>query len=103
MRPLLAFLWAGFSAQGANGVSGAIVGGHPAQVPVLEPVAVALEADHLGVVDQAVDHGRGHHGVAEHLAPATELLVGGDDDAGPLVAGGHQLKNRLAASASKGM
>jgi hypothetical protein len=75
--------------------SGAIVGGYPAQVTVLEPIAVALEADDLGVMHQPVDHGRGHHGVAEDLAPSPELLVGGDDDAGPLIAGGHQLEEQV--------
>jgi hypothetical protein len=58
--------------------SGAVIGGHPPQVAVLEPIAVSLEADDLGVMDEAVDHGRGHHGVTEDLAPATELLVRGD-------------------------
>jgi hypothetical protein len=38
-----------------------------AKVAVLEPVAVALEGDDLGVVDEAVDHGRGDHVVAEDL------------------------------------
>ena len=56
------------------------------------------------MVDEAVDHGGGDHGVAEDLAPAAEGLVGGDDDAGPLVARAEtSWKNRLAASASKGM
>jgi hypothetical protein len=57
--------------------------------PDLQPVAVALEADDLGVVHETVDHGGGHDGVAEDFAPATELLVRGHDDAGPLVAGRH--------------
>ena len=62
---------------------------------ILESVAVALEADHLGVVDQAVDHGGGHGGVAEHLAPASEGLVGGDDERGALVAGAHELEEEV--------
>ena len=47
------------------------------QVAVLEPVALAFEADDLGVVDQAVDHGRGDHVVAEDLPqrPNGLLLV----------------------------
>jgi hypothetical protein len=32
-------------------------GGDAAEVTVLEPVAVALEGDDLGVVDEPVDHG----------------------------------------------
>ena len=54
MRPLLALLEPGFSPARLMRRSGAIVGGHPAQDAVLEPVAVALEADHLGVVDKPV-------------------------------------------------
>src|SRR6266542_2896363 len=51
----------------------AVVGGglrDAAEVAAFEPVAVALERDDGGVVDQPVDHGRGDHGVAEDLAPA---------------------------------
>lgn len=31
--------------------------------PVLESVAVAVEVDHFGVVDDSVDHGRGDRGI----------------------------------------
>src|SRR4051812_20995438 len=40
-----------------------------AEVAVFEPVAVALERDDLGVVDQPVDHRCGDDVVTEHLAP----------------------------------
>jgi hypothetical protein len=43
---------------------------NPAQVAVLESVAVSFERDDLGMVDEAVDHGGGDHVIAEHLAPA---------------------------------
>jgi hypothetical protein len=45
--------------------------------PVLQAVAVALEADDLGVVDQPVVHGGGDHVVAEDLPqrPNGLLLV----------------------------
>ena len=33
---------------------------------VLEPVALALDLDDLGVMQQAVEHGRGQHAVAGH-------------------------------------
>jgi hypothetical protein len=36
-----------------------------AEVSVFEPVGVALEGDDFGVVDEAVDHRRGDHVVAE--------------------------------------
>lgn len=45
----------------------------PDQIPVLQPVAVTLERDHLRMVHQAVDHGRGHHVIAEHLSPPRKL------------------------------
>jgi hypothetical protein len=48
-----------------------------AQVVVLEAVGVAFECDHVGVVDEPVDHCRGDGVVAEDLAPAAELLVRG--------------------------
>ena len=55
----------------------------------------SVGGDDFGVVDEAVDHGGGHDVVAEHFAPAAERLVGGDDEAGPLVAGGHQLEEQV--------
>ena len=55
-----------------------------------EPVAFAFEDDHLGVVDQAVDHGRHRHRVPEVSAQAEEALVGADDQRAPFVAGGDQ-------------
>ena len=54
-----------------------VVGGHPPEVAVAEPVAVALEGDDLGVVDEPVDHGGGYDGIAEDHAqrPNGLLLV----------------------------
>src|SRR3954453_16560007 len=66
-----------------------------AEVSVFESVAVALEGDDLGVVDQAVDHGGGDDLVAEDLAPAAEGLVAGHDQAGPLVAAADQLEEQV--------
>jgi hypothetical protein len=40
-----------------------------AEVAVFEPVAVTLEGDDFGVVDEAVDHGGSDDVIAEHLAP----------------------------------
>src|SRR5438034_8188457 len=45
-----------------------------------EAVALALERDHGGVVDEPVDQRGGDHRVAEDLAPLFEAAVGGDDD-----------------------
>ena len=54
-----------------------------AEVAVAEPVAVAFEGYDVGVLDEPVDHG-GDDVVTEYLAPAAELLVGDDDQAGAL-------------------
>ena len=54
-----------------------------------------MRADDLGVVDEPVDHRGGDGVVAEHLAPAAEGLVGGDDEAGPFVAGGDELEEQV--------
>jgi hypothetical protein len=47
------------------------------------------------VVDEPVDHRGGDDVVAEDLAPASERLVGGDDEAGPFVAGGDELEEQV--------
>jgi hypothetical protein len=49
-------------------------------------VAVAFEAEDLGVVNESVDHGGDF--VADDFAPAAEGLVAGDHQAGALVAPG---------------
>src|SRR5580693_6073323 len=69
--------------------------GDAAQIAVFEPVAVSFQGDDVGVVDEAVDHGGGDGVVAEDLAPAAEWLVGGDDEAGPLVAAGDELEEQV--------
>ena len=65
-------------------------------------IGASLQVDDLGVVDEAVDHGRGDDGVAEDLAPAAEGLVRGHDDAGPLVAGRDQLEEQVGGFAVEG-
>jgi hypothetical protein len=62
-----------------------------------------LEGDDVGVVDEPVDHGCGDDVVAEDLAPASEWLVAGDDEAGAFVAGGDELEEEVGGSGSKGM
>ena len=51
--------------------SRSVVSRHPPEVSVFEPVAVALQADDLGVMHESVDHGPRHDSVTEHLAPST--------------------------------
>jgi hypothetical protein len=58
--------------------------------------------DDVGVVDQAVDHGRGDHVVAEDLTPAAERLVAGDDQAGALVAGRDELEEQVGGLGLEG-
>ena len=55
------------------------------------------ELDQAAVVDDAVDHRRGHLVVPQHGAPLAELDVGGDDQAAPLVAVGHHLEQQPRA------
>ena len=47
------------------------------------------------MVDEPVDHGGGDDLVAEDFAPAAERLVGGDDQAGPLVSAGDELEEQV--------
>jgi hypothetical protein len=54
------------------------------------------------VVDEAVDHGGGHDGVAEGLAPTIEGLVASDDDRGAFVAGRDELEEQVGSVGSEG-
>src|SRR5258708_32073488 len=71
---------------GRSSVFGSGRGRDAAEIAVFESVAVSFEGDDFGMVDEAVDHGCGDDVVTEHFAPAAELLVGGDDQAGPFIA-----------------
>jgi hypothetical protein len=55
----------------------------------------SVGGEHLGVVDQAVDHRGGDDLVAEHLSPPAERLIAGDDQAGPLIPGGDELEEQV--------
>ena len=55
---------------------GRTAGAAPAP-PLAQAVALALERDHVGVVDEAVDEGGGDLGVADDLAPGR--LGGGNE------------------------
>ena len=66
-----------------------MMGAEEAGVPFLpEPVALAADVEHVAVVQQPVQDGRGDDGVAEKLAPLAEALVGSQDDAAPLPSAG---------------
>src|SRR5438067_557530 len=73
-----------------------------AEVAVAEPVAVALEAEDFGVVDEPVDHGGGDGLVAEDLAPGGEGLVAGDDQRGALVAGADEREHQVGGVGVEG-
>ena len=62
-----------------SGDFGGLAAGAGSDVAVLESVAVALEGEDLGVVDESVDHSGGGHVIAEDLAPGAEGFVAGDD------------------------
>ena len=76
--------------------------GDAAEVSVFEPVGVAFEGDDIGVVDEAVDHGRGDDVVAEHLAPTAERLVRGHDQRGAFVAGRDELEEQVGGLGFEG-
>ncbi len=60
--------------------------GRRAGAAFAQAVALALERDHVGVVDEAVDERGGDHRVAEDLAPSLESAIRGDDDRAAFVA-----------------
>jgi hypothetical protein len=55
-------------------VFGAAAGGDSAKVAVTKSVGITFERDNFGVVDQSVDHCRGHHVVAEDFAPIARMV-----------------------------
>ena len=63
-----------------------------------EAIAGALDLDHDGMVQQAVEQCGGDDGIAEHLAPFGKAAVGGEDHAAALVAGVDQLKEQVATA-----
>ena len=72
------------------------------EIAILQTVGVSLEGEDLGVVDEAVDHRHGDGVVAEDLAPGREGLVGGDDQAGVLVAPGDEHEHEVGRLWVKG-
>lgn len=62
---------------------------------VLDAITRALQRDHIGVVNDPIDHRRGDGGLTEHLAPPLERQIRGQDDRGLLVATRHQLEKQI--------
>jgi len=50
-------------------------------------VALSVEDQQVAVMDQTINHRRGHRLVEEDVDPFAELQVGGEDQAALLVAG----------------
>jgi hypothetical protein len=55
-------------------------------------VAVDVDFEDRGVVNQAIDGGQRHGGIRENLAPCAKRLIGGDQRRSPLVTGTDQLE-----------
>ena len=64
---------------------------------VFESPAGVAGLDDVAMVRQAIEHGGGHLGVAEHLRPIGEGEVGGDQQRGVLVEFADQMEQQLAA------
>jgi len=58
-------------------------------------IGVAFESNHVGVMDEAVDHGCSYYVVTEHLSPSAERFIRGDDQAGPFVPERDQLEEQV--------
>jgi hypothetical protein len=69
---------------------------------VLQSVAAAFEDEHVGVVDEPVDHGFDRDDIPEDLGPSREALVGGHDERGLLVAGGDELEEQRGGDRIEG-
>jgi len=67
-----------------------------------EPVAGALDLDDDGMVQQAIEQGRGDNRAAEDVAPFGEAAVRGQDHGAPLIPGVHELKDQIAAAGDDG-
>jgi hypothetical protein len=64
---------------------------------VAQPPTVVAGLDDIAMVGEAIEQGRGHFGVAEHLWPFAELEVGGDDNRGLFVEPADQVEQALSA------
>ena len=56
------------------------------------PVAVDVDFEDRGVMDEVIDGGQRHGGIGEDLAPFAERLVGGDEGGAALVAGADEFE-----------
>jgi len=61
-------------------------------VVVAESVGLAVEVDDYGPMQEPVEHGGGHSGVTEDVAPGSDATIGRHHDRGLQIALGHNLK-----------
>ena len=61
-----------------------------------QSVTVALDRDHLTVMQESVENCSHNHVVAEHATPVGQSLVGGQQDAACLVTRRHKLEEQMS-------
>ena len=73
-------------------------GDEPRAALLAKAVAFAADRDDLAMMQQAIQDGRGHDLVSEHLAPVADRLVGGEQYAAALVALGDDLEQQMGGA-----
>ncbi len=61
-----------------------------------QPVGVAFDGHYDGMVQQSIEQGGCHHGIAKYLRPFAESAVAGHDHGAALVAGTDELEKQVA-------
>ncbi len=72
-----------------------------ASASVFEAPAGIAGLDDVAVVGEAIEHGGGHLGVAEHLRPIGEGEIGRDQQRGVLVELADEMEQQLATGLAK--
>jgi hypothetical protein len=62
---------------------------------VLKPAAVAVDVDHLAVVQQPVEDGGGDHCIPEEFLPVGTALIRSDNGGAAVVAMGDELEEQV--------
>lgn len=62
-----------------------------------EPEAVIAGFQDVAMVRESIEQRGGHLGIAEHLGPFAEAEIGGNDDAGALVALAQEVEQQRTA------
>ena len=72
----------------------------PALLP--QAVALALNGEHVAVVQEPVQHRGRHDGIPQHLSPGTYGLVAGDDQASLLISPADQVEQEVSPGTGQG-